>query len=153
MPKIRCHYEDCEFLDEGFCSAALIELDPDKGCITYTPSADSIPEEPWDNDDEEEEGEKMEDISHHIDMKVIGLHYIDLYLAIFIAFATFCIDEFASLRVVIINILVTNSGVPETRINKNSKNYPVVADYIHIWKVIHSLLIDILFPEGWIGKR
>ncbi len=54
MPKIRCHYEDCEFLDEGFCSAALIELDPDKGCLTYTPSADSIPEESWDNDDEEE---------------------------------------------------------------------------------------------------
>ena len=57
MPKIRCHYEDCEFLDEGFCSAALIELDPDKGCITYTPSADSIPEEAWDSDDEEEADE------------------------------------------------------------------------------------------------
>lgn len=57
MPKIRCHYEDCEFLDEGFCSAALIELDPDKGCLTYTPSADSIPEEPWDSDDEEEADE------------------------------------------------------------------------------------------------
>ena len=54
MPKIRCHYEDCEFLDDGFCSAALIELDPDKGCLTYQPSADSIPEEPWDNDDDEE---------------------------------------------------------------------------------------------------
>ncbi len=54
MPKIRCHYEDCEFLDDGFCSAALIELDPDKGCLTYQPSADSIPEESWDNDDDEE---------------------------------------------------------------------------------------------------
>jgi len=54
MPKIRCHYEDCEFLDDGFCSAALVELDPDKGCLTYQPTADSIPEEPWDNDDDEE---------------------------------------------------------------------------------------------------
>ncbi|OJX46895.1 MAG: hypothetical protein BGO78_15420 [Chloroflexi bacterium 44-23] len=54
MPKIRCHYEDCGFLDEGFCSAALIELDPDKGCLTYVPTADSIPEEPWDNDEDEE---------------------------------------------------------------------------------------------------
>lgn len=54
MPKIRCHYEDCGFLDDGFCSAALVEIDPDKGCITYVPSADSIPEEPWDNDEDEE---------------------------------------------------------------------------------------------------
>ncbi len=54
MPKIRCHYEDCGFLDEGFCSAALVEIDPDKGCITYVPSADSIPEESWDNDEDEE---------------------------------------------------------------------------------------------------
>ncbi len=57
MPKIRCLYEDCEFLDEGFCSAALIELDPDKGSLNYTPSADSIPEEPLDNDDEDEADE------------------------------------------------------------------------------------------------
>jgi hypothetical protein len=54
MPKIRCHYEDCGFLDDGFCSAALVEIDPDKGCITYVPSADSIPEETWDNDEDEE---------------------------------------------------------------------------------------------------
>ncbi|HSM24988.1 MAG TPA: hypothetical protein VK856_09020 [Anaerolineaceae bacterium] len=57
MPKIRCHYEDCEFLDDGFCSAALIELDPDKGCLTYQPSADSITEETWDNDDDDEADE------------------------------------------------------------------------------------------------
>ncbi len=54
MPKIRCHYEDCEFLDEGFCSAALIELDPDKGCLTYQPTADAISEETWDNDEDDE---------------------------------------------------------------------------------------------------
>ncbi len=30
MPKIRCHYLDCAFLDEGYCSAAAVEVDPDK---------------------------------------------------------------------------------------------------------------------------
>jgi hypothetical protein len=31
MARIRCHYIDCVFLDEGYCSAAQIELDPDTG--------------------------------------------------------------------------------------------------------------------------
>ncbi|HET7088862.1 MAG TPA: hypothetical protein VFL17_09445 [Anaerolineae bacterium] len=35
MPRIRCHYEDCIFLDAGFCSAEKIELDPESGCLTY----------------------------------------------------------------------------------------------------------------------
>ncbi len=25
MPRIRCHYLDCVFLDEGYCGAAAIE--------------------------------------------------------------------------------------------------------------------------------
>jgi hypothetical protein len=62
MPKIRCHYEDCGFLDDGLCSAALVELDPDKGCITYIPTADSSPEEPWDSD-EDEDVEEWGDLS------------------------------------------------------------------------------------------
>ena len=45
MPRIRCHYLDCAFLDEGYCSAAMVELDPDKGCVTYSPIADSLPED------------------------------------------------------------------------------------------------------------
>ena len=45
MPKIRCHYLDCAFLDEGYCSAALIELDPDHGCQTYT--AEVVHENDW----------------------------------------------------------------------------------------------------------
>jgi hypothetical protein len=36
MPKILCHYLDCLFLDERYCSAAAIELNPDTGCQTYT---------------------------------------------------------------------------------------------------------------------
>jgi len=33
MPRIRCHYLDCVFLDDGYCSAAAIEIDPDVGCM------------------------------------------------------------------------------------------------------------------------
>ena len=41
MPRIRCHYIDCVFLDDGFCSAAAVELDPDMGCATFA-RADEI---------------------------------------------------------------------------------------------------------------
>ena len=58
MPRIRCHYLDCIFLDEGYCSAAAVEIDPDTGCATYSPSEDSV-----DDDWEEEELEEWEDES------------------------------------------------------------------------------------------
>jgi len=37
MPRIRCHYLDCIFLDERYCSAAAIEINPDAGCLTIPP--------------------------------------------------------------------------------------------------------------------
>ena len=46
MARIRCHYADCVFLDEGYCSAAAIELDPDTGCATYTPT-EAASKEGW----------------------------------------------------------------------------------------------------------
>ena len=66
MPKVRCHYEDCVFLDEGFCSAAYIEIDPDQGCLTYRPEGEFLEEEEdlmegvldedlWDEDDLDDE--------------------------------------------------------------------------------------------------
>jgi hypothetical protein len=58
MPRIRCHYLDCIFLDEGYCSAAAVEIDPDTGCATYSPSEDSV-----DDDWEEDEIEEWEDES------------------------------------------------------------------------------------------
>lgn len=58
MPRIRCHYTDCVFLDEGYCSAAAVELDPDTGCATYSPTEGSVSEEGW---EEEEELEEWED--------------------------------------------------------------------------------------------
>jgi len=58
--KVRCHYLDCEFLDESYCSAAAIELDPDAGCKTYSPTSEDLPEDDW--DDEEVELEEWEEI-------------------------------------------------------------------------------------------
>jgi hypothetical protein len=58
MPRIRCHYLDCVFLDEGFCTAGSIELDPDEGCLTYKPSGNILDDE----DIELEEDEEWEDL-------------------------------------------------------------------------------------------
>ena len=62
MPRIRCHYLDCILLDDGYCGAAAIELDPDVGCMTYKRSDDLIDaEESWEGE-EEEEVEDWEDL-------------------------------------------------------------------------------------------
>ncbi len=60
MARIRCHYLDCAFLDEGYCSAAQIELDPDAGCLTYSPNAEAAANEDWEDTDEDEEWEESE---------------------------------------------------------------------------------------------
>jgi len=63
MPRIKCHYADCVFLDEGYCSAAAVEIDPDAGCNTYSPS-DEAGEE-WEDEEEtewEEEEEEEDDL-------------------------------------------------------------------------------------------
>lgn len=80
MPKIRCHYNDCLFLDDRYCTAAAIELNPDTGCQTYTPNEEAHTNnwededldeweplgpdeenEEWSEDEEEEEEEEEED--------------------------------------------------------------------------------------------
>ncbi len=61
MPRIRCHYLDCVFLDEGYCSAALVEFDPDSGCSTYSPNAEAAAENEWDEEEELEEWEETEE--------------------------------------------------------------------------------------------
>ena len=66
MPRIRCHYLDCVFLDDGYCGAAAVELDPDTGCATYAPNEEAAAEKDWEEeeleewDDEEEEEEEDE---------------------------------------------------------------------------------------------
>ena len=63
MPRIKCHYVDCVFLDDGYCSAAAVEIDPDSGCATYSPSDAAAGE--WEAEEEEaeweEEGEEEDD--------------------------------------------------------------------------------------------
>lgn len=55
MPRIRCHYVDCVFLDEGYCAAAAVELDPEEGCLTYSPSGEVSTEDAWDENEALEE--------------------------------------------------------------------------------------------------
>lgn len=61
MPRIKCHYADCVFLDEGYCSAAAVEIDPDTGCATYSPSEDAAVADEWEEDLEEWEEDDSED--------------------------------------------------------------------------------------------
>ena len=58
MPRIRCRYLDCVFLEEGYCGAAAIELDPDAGCLTYSQTEEAEAPQEW---QEEEVAEEWED--------------------------------------------------------------------------------------------
>jgi hypothetical protein len=61
MPRIRCHYLDCVFLEEGYCGAAGVEIDPEEGCMTYS-RIDEVPEdETWEDPDLEELWEDDDD--------------------------------------------------------------------------------------------
>ena len=59
MPRIKCHYVDCVFIDEGYCSAAAVEIDPDTGCGTYSPSEGAVEE--WEEEEETEWEDEEED--------------------------------------------------------------------------------------------
>jgi len=65
MPRIRCHYTDCVFLDDGYCGAAAVEFDPDTGCATYSPNEEAAAEGEWEEEEleewEEEESDEEDD--------------------------------------------------------------------------------------------
>jgi len=73
MPRIRCRYIDCTYLESGLCSTDQIDLDPEMGCLTYSQEEEELPkdeeweeeeleEEEWDEDlDEELEDEDLDD--------------------------------------------------------------------------------------------
>jgi hypothetical protein len=62
MPRIRCHYTDCVFIDDGYCGAAAVELDPDTGCQTYSRADDAEVDDDWNEEEEEsEDWEESED--------------------------------------------------------------------------------------------
>jgi hypothetical protein len=49
------------FVDEGYCSAAAVELDPDTGCNTYSASDEVLKkDDDWDEEDETEDWEEDE---------------------------------------------------------------------------------------------
>jgi hypothetical protein len=63
MPRIRCHYVDCVFLDDGYCGAAAVEVDPDMGCMTYSRADDAEVADEWEEEEEElDEIDEWEDV-------------------------------------------------------------------------------------------
>jgi hypothetical protein len=61
MPRIRCHFIYCVFLDDGYCGAAAVEFDPDVGCMTYSRADDAEAEDDWEEEEEElDEWEELE---------------------------------------------------------------------------------------------
>lgn len=61
MPRIRCHYMDCVFIDDGYCSAAAVEIDPDTGCATYSPTDEAAAKDDWDEEEELDEWDEEEE--------------------------------------------------------------------------------------------
>jgi hypothetical protein len=51
MPRIRCRYLDCVFLDDGYCTSEMVEIDPDEGCMTYTLVDEGAVDEEWEDDE------------------------------------------------------------------------------------------------------
>jgi hypothetical protein len=54
VPRIRCHYINCVYLEDGFCGIASVEIDPDEGCRTYKQLGESPDDEDWDDENLEE---------------------------------------------------------------------------------------------------
>jgi hypothetical protein len=63
MPRIRCLYTDCNFLDNTYCTAISVEIDPDMGCATYTPlgETDAL-SNAWGDDDDDFDDWDTEDL-------------------------------------------------------------------------------------------
>jgi len=56
MPRIRCSYLGCVYREGDYCNVALVELDPEDGCLTFTPLEDILLEDDeWDEVLEQEE--------------------------------------------------------------------------------------------------
>jgi hypothetical protein len=64
MPRIRCHYDACVFLEDGYCGAAAVEVDPDSGCLTFSQVDEAEiadEEEEWEEEDFEDMDEDEDD--------------------------------------------------------------------------------------------
>ena len=60
MPRIRCLYIDCVFLDDGFCGAPAVEIDPDMGCTTHRRVNYLDEDVAWSDEDELKEWEEFD---------------------------------------------------------------------------------------------
>ena len=60
MPRIRCHYVECVFLDGGYCGTSSVEIDPEVGCMTFIHIADASEDDNWDEDEIQEGWEEEE---------------------------------------------------------------------------------------------
>jgi hypothetical protein len=49
------------FLEDGYCGAAAVEIDPDEGCLTYSHIDDVPADEEWDEEDLEEMWEEEDE--------------------------------------------------------------------------------------------
>jgi len=67
MPRILCHYLDCIFLDGRYCTAAAVEIDPDAGCLTYTPNEEDHAVSSW-QDEELDDWDEMGEEDEHEDL-------------------------------------------------------------------------------------
>ncbi len=62
MPRIRCAYEDCVFLDDHYCTAPQVEITPEQGCLTYKPLAEAEDLlDDWDDEDDLLDDDLLED--------------------------------------------------------------------------------------------
>lgn len=59
MPRIRCHYVNCVFIDDIYCGAAAVEIDPDEGCMTFV-QADSLSDDDWGDEDTIDDWEELD---------------------------------------------------------------------------------------------
>ena len=73
MPRIRCRYIDCIYLEAGFCGTDQIDLDPELGCLTYSQEEEEV-ELPkaaeWDEEEkvlEDKEEWDEEDLEEDLD--------------------------------------------------------------------------------------
>lgn len=62
MARIRCHYTDCIYLEEGYCSSSSVEFDPEMGCMTFSRIS------ALDIDDELDEIEEWDEIDNDDDL-------------------------------------------------------------------------------------
>ena len=69
MARIRCKYLECEFLDDNYCSAALVELDSNRGCLTFPPSSKKPVEDMIDTVDDMDDWYKNDNDEEDLDVE------------------------------------------------------------------------------------